>query len=101
VDILGQIRLYHGHPQVIVRDSRQVKGEAAKLPPIPENHDVLKHGIHSPGQRPTHKDKTPKPKHLRRGAETIPTEQHDGGFGDSGNHPISRSPDIPIPRLSA
>jgi hypothetical protein len=53
VDIQGQIRLYHGHPEVIVRDSRQLKGEAAKLPPIPKNYDVAKQGKFSPGQRPS------------------------------------------------
>ena len=72
VDIQGQIRLYKGHPEVIVRDSRQLKGEASKLPPIPKNYDVTRQGKFSPGQRPTHKDKTPKAKHPRRGAETIP-----------------------------
>ena len=71
VDIHGQIRLYHGQPEVIVRDSRQLRGEAARLPPIPKNYDVSKHGKYSPGQHPTHKDKTPKAKHPRRGAETI------------------------------
>lgn len=72
VDVQGQIRLYRGHPEVIVRDSRQLKGEAAKLPPIPKAYDVAKRGKFSPGQRPTHKDKTPKAKYPRHGAETIP-----------------------------
>ncbi len=72
VDIHGQIRLYHGRPEVIVRDSRQLKGEAAKLPPVPKNYDVANRGKYSAGQRPTHKDKATKPKHPRRGAETVP-----------------------------
>jgi len=72
VDIQGQIRLYHGHPEVIVRDSRQLKGEAAKLPPIPKNYDVAKQGKFSPGQRPRSTHKAAKYKHPRQGAETIP-----------------------------
>jgi hypothetical protein len=72
VDIQGQIRLYKGHPEVIVRDSRQLKGEAAKLPPAPKAYDVAKRGKFSPGQRPTHKDKTPKAKYPRGGAQTVP-----------------------------
>jgi len=72
VDIQGQIRLYRGRPEVIVRDSRQLKGEAAKLPPIPKAYDVANRGKFSPGQRPTHADKAPKAKYPRRGAETLP-----------------------------
>ncbi len=72
LDIHGQIRLYQGRAEIIVRDSRQLKGEAARLPPIPKNYDVANRGKFSPGQRPTHKDKTPKAKYPRRGAETIP-----------------------------
>jgi DNA/RNA endonuclease YhcR with UshA esterase domain len=73
VDIHGQIRLYHGQPEVIVRDSRQLKGEAAKLPPIPKNYDVSNRGKYSAGQRPSHKDTARKRQHYpRRGAETIP-----------------------------
>jgi len=74
VDIQGQIRLYHGHPEVIVRDSRQLKGEAAKLPPIPKNYDVAKQGKFSPGQRPSSKHKTAKYPHSAAEAlsETTP-----------------------------
>jgi len=71
VDIHGQVRLYQGHAEIIVRDSRQLKGEAARLPPVPKDYDVAKRGKFSPGQRPTHKDKA-KYKYPRRGAETIP-----------------------------
>jgi len=71
VDIQGKIRLYHGHPEVIVHDARQFKGEAAKLPPIPKSYDVANRGRVSPGQRPTHSDRTPKAKYPRHGAETI------------------------------
>jgi hypothetical protein len=73
VDIHGQIRLYHGRPEVIVRDARQLKGEAARLPPIPKNYDVAKRGRYSAGQRPTHKNPATTRQHYpRRGAETLP-----------------------------
>jgi hypothetical protein len=73
VDIHGQIRLYHGHPEVIVRDARQLKGEAAKLPPIPKNYDAANRGRYSAGQRPTHRNTATTRQHYpRRGAETIP-----------------------------
>jgi len=69
VDIQGQIRLYKGYPEVIVRDSRQLKGEAAKLPPIPKNYDVAKQGKASPGQRPSSSHKRAKYSH--RAAESL------------------------------
>lgn len=71
VDIKGQIKLYRGHPEVIVRDSRQLKGEAAKLPPVPKAYDVAKRGKFSPGQRPTHADKTPKAKYPKGGVQPV------------------------------
>ncbi len=72
VDIHGQIRLYQGRPEVIVRDYHQLRGEAAKLPPLPKNYDVAKQGKYSPGQRPSSKHKAAKYKYPRHGAETIP-----------------------------
>lgn len=72
VEVHGHIRLYYGQPEVIVRDSRQLKGQAAKLPPIPKDYDVANRGKFSPGQRPTHLHRTPKAKRPRHGAETVP-----------------------------
>jgi DNA/RNA endonuclease YhcR with UshA esterase domain len=72
VDIHGEIRLYEGRPEIIVRDYHQLRGQAARLPSIPKNYDVARQGKFSPGQRPTHKQKTTKWKYPRRGAETIP-----------------------------
>jgi len=69
LDIHGQIRLYKGHPEIIVRDSRQLKGEAAKLAAVPKAYDVAKRGKFSPGERPTHKDKEPKAKYPRGGVQ--------------------------------
>jgi len=71
VDIHGQIRLYKGHPEVIVRDPRQLKGEAAKLPAVPKAYDVTKRGKFSPGERPTHNDKEPKAKYPRGGVQPV------------------------------
>ncbi len=75
IDIQGQIRLYKGRPEVIVRDSRQLKGEAAKLPPMPKNYDVAKQGKASPGQRPTSKHKAAKYKHSAADALTDPSTE--------------------------
>ena len=73
IDIHGQIRLYRGKAEVIVRDSRQLKGQAAKLPPIPKAYDVERHGSYSAGKRPRYDNKTSKKKRYPSpGAESIP-----------------------------
>ena len=71
VDIHGEIRLYYGHPEIIVREWRQIKGAGAQLPPLPKNYDAAKEAKISPGERPTHGHRA-KYKYPRRGAETIP-----------------------------
>jgi hypothetical protein len=73
IEIHGQIQLYQGRPEVMVRDSRQLKGQAAHLPPMPKTYDVERHGKYSAGQRPTHtKQKTQSKHRPARGADTIP-----------------------------
>lgn len=74
LDIEGKIHLYKGHPEVIVRDPHQLKGEAAKLPPIPKNYDVAKQGKFSPGQRPSGRHKAAKYPHSAAEALTDPSE---------------------------
>jgi len=71
VDIEGKIHVYQGHPEIIVREWRQIKGVGVQLPPLPKNYDVAKEGKFNPGERPTHGHRA-KYKYPRRGAETIP-----------------------------
>ena len=44
VEVHGKVLLYKGVPEIIIRDARQLKGEAAKLPPVPKDFDVQKKG---------------------------------------------------------
>lgn len=53
VEIHGKVVLYKGVPEIIIRDARQLKGEMAKLPPLPKDFDVQKKGRYSPGQTRT------------------------------------------------
>lgn len=50
VEIHGKLLQYKGRPEIIIRDARQLKGEAAKLPPIPKDFDVQKKGRFRAGQ---------------------------------------------------
>ncbi len=53
VEVHGKLRLYKGVPEIIIRDARQLKGEAAKLPPVPKEFDVEKKGRYRAGQGKT------------------------------------------------
>ncbi len=44
VEIHGKIQLYHGRAEIILKDARQLKGEAAKIPALPKEYDVERHG---------------------------------------------------------
>ncbi len=50
VEVHGKVLLYKGVPEIIIRDARQLKGEAAKLPPLPKDFDVQKKGRFRAGQ---------------------------------------------------
>ncbi len=44
IEIYGKIQLWRGQAEIILRDARQLKGEHAKLPPVPKDYDVEKKG---------------------------------------------------------
>jgi len=49
IEVQGKVQLYQGVPEIIIRDARQLKGEATRLPPIPKGFDVEKKGRFSAG----------------------------------------------------
>jgi hypothetical protein len=49
IEIHGLIREYRGRPEIILRQHRQLRGEAAKIPPVPKNFDVQRRGRFSAG----------------------------------------------------
>jgi DNA/RNA endonuclease YhcR with UshA esterase domain len=50
IEVHGTLKLYKGVPEIIIRDARQLKGEAAKLPPVPKDFDVQKKGRYRASQ---------------------------------------------------
>ena len=50
IEVNGKVLEYQGVPEIIIRDARQLKGESAKLPPIPKDFDVEKKGRYRAGQ---------------------------------------------------
>ena len=50
VEVHGKIREYQGRGEIILRDRRQLRGESAKLPPVPKDYDAARHGRYSAGR---------------------------------------------------
>ena len=50
VEIHGKITQWRGRTEMVLRELRQLKGEAAKIPPIPKDYDVEKKGKFSAGE---------------------------------------------------
>jgi DNA/RNA endonuclease YhcR with UshA esterase domain len=71
IEIHGKVKLYKGQAEIILSDSRQLRGEAAKLPALPKNYDVENQGKYSAGQfkSPT----APKTSHKRTPKDKIDT----------------------------
>ncbi len=40
IEIYGKIAANDGQPQMVLKDVKQLRGEAAKIPPIPKGYDV-------------------------------------------------------------
>jgi len=60
IEIAGKVQLWRGRAEIVLRDSRQLKGEAARIPPIPKDYDVQKKGRFSPTAPHPSKDSTKK-----------------------------------------
>jgi hypothetical protein len=72
IEIHGDIKMYDGHPEIVLRRPRQLHGDAAKIPPLPKDFDVEKKGRYSAG-----KFSYPKASHRKaskRQGPPIPTE---------------------------
>jgi DNA/RNA endonuclease YhcR with UshA esterase domain len=50
VEIHGPVKMYDGRAEIILSNLRQLRGEAAQIPPLPKNYDVEKKGRYSAGK---------------------------------------------------
>ncbi len=50
VEVHGPVKLYDGRAEIILRDVRQLSGEAAQIPKLPATFDVEKKGRYSAGK---------------------------------------------------
>ena len=49
IQIRGAVRLYDGHPEIILNHISQIAGGAAMIPPLPKAYDVENRGHYSAG----------------------------------------------------
>ena len=59
IEIFGKITSWRGHAEIVLKDARQLRGESAKLPPVPKEYDVERKGKFSPKAPSSSKDKAP------------------------------------------
>src|SRR5262245_32021237 len=50
IEVYGTIKEYKGQAEIILSSVRQLRGEAAKLPPLPKHYDVTSRGSPSAGK---------------------------------------------------
>ena len=50
IEIRGDVKLYDGRPEIILRRISQIEGGAAMIPPLPKNYDVENRGHYSAGR---------------------------------------------------
>jgi len=74
VEIHGEVKEYDGRAEIVLSQARQLKGEAARIPPLPRNYDVERRGNFRAGifSRPRQARKT-----TRRQSKPIPTVEPD------------------------
>ena len=76
IQIDGLVKLYNGRPEIVLSETAQLHGEAAaRIPRLPKNYDVARHGSYSAG---TFRAKKPK----RAKSRTL-TDQSDAMNDDS------------------
>ena len=50
IEIRGDVKLYDGKPEIILKRIGQITGGAAMIPPLPKNYDVENRGHYSAGR---------------------------------------------------
>lgn len=76
IEIYGRVRLYEGRPEIILTRARQLRGDAARLPPLPREYDADRRGRHRAGTfRTPRQDRRPaRPKRPEPIPRDIPGE---------------------------
>jgi hypothetical protein len=50
IEIEGDVKGYDGRAEIILRRASQLRGDSARIPPLPKEYDVERHGSYSAGR---------------------------------------------------
>ncbi len=50
IELHGKIKTYDGKPEIVLKDIRQLRGDSAKIPPLPKEYDATRRGNFSAGR---------------------------------------------------
>lgn len=67
IEIEGEVKGYDGRAEIVLKRISQLRGDAAKIPPLPKEYDVERHGNYSAGKFHTPKA-TKQPTHKKQSA---------------------------------
>ena len=96
IEIHGQIREYDGHPEIVLNQTRQLKGDTGRLPPVPKEFDVERRGHYSAVKfRPGKKPRIKKASKRKISGDTVifPEADTDDGASPGANRPDKRVPE--------
>ncbi len=74
IEIEGEIKEYDRRPEIILHDARQLRGAAAKIPPLPKGFDVENKGRFSAGKMKYPKSSPQRKKSTRQSAPIETTD---------------------------
>ena len=78
IEIEGMVKEYDGRAEIILKRLSQLRGDAARIPPLPKDYDVERRGKYSAGKfsraKPS-KAAKPKSQSPPMGAEVMPEEE--------------------------
>jgi hypothetical protein len=69
IAIEGKIQEYDGRPEIILRNARQLRGDAAKIPALPKSFDVENKGRYSAGKFSYPSERKPAKKRRQAGVQ--------------------------------
>lgn len=78
IEVNGPVKEYDGRAEIILRQARQLSGDAAQIPPLPKGYDVEKKGQFSAGKF-GYPSSSHKPAKKKQGA---PLQIEEGDAGD-------------------
>lgn len=73
VEVHGAVKEYDGRAEIVLREARQLSGEAARIPPLPKTYDVEQKGRYSAGTFSPSRTKA-KTNSKKRQKPTLPAE---------------------------